>query len=238
MNEKYKQPPASRYIGAAAPGFNLEAGLSQTIQTTIQICTQQPLEDANVRTALLYLVERLAYQGIAIRTDLDLFSIYAHLKSMSTTDYAPPPEDVVGTRVMNVVGLAAFKAPVEWENRMELAHRIKVELHADILEVQLYYQELQQLSGNKLRARLELASDYFFRIRILLYDSPKNPHWTATHKVKWPVAFELLSASAFTRSRDPIGHLATSTFESSHGVLMEPSNYKLYNTILEPLNEP
>ncbi|KAF8754056.1 hypothetical protein RHS01_06336 [Rhizoctonia solani] len=92
MNEKYKQPPASRYIGAAAPGFDLGAGLSQTIQTTIQICHQQPLEDANVRTALLYLVERLAYQGVAIRTDLDIFSIYAHLKSMSTTGYAPLPK--------------------------------------------------------------------------------------------------------------------------------------------------
>ncbi|KAF8689085.1 Frag1/DRAM/Sfk1 family, partial [Rhizoctonia solani] len=137
MNEKYKQPPASRYIGAAAPGFDLGAGLSQTIQTTIQICHQQPLEDANVRTALLYLVERLAYQGVAIRADLDIFSIYAHLKSMSTTGYAPPPEDVVGTHVMNIMSLAAFKAPVEWENRMELANRIKVELHADILEVQL-----------------------------------------------------------------------------------------------------
>ncbi|CCO30822.1 Protein cwh43 [Rhizoctonia solani AG-1 IB] len=161
MNEKYKQPPASRYIGAAAPGFNLEAGLSQTIQTTLQICHQQPLEDANVRTALLYLVERLAYQGVAIRTDLDIFSIYAHLKSMSTTGYAPPPEDEVGSRIMNIMGLAAFRAPVEWEHRMELANRIKVELHADILEVQLYYQELQQLSGrmDELRRRVSQARE-------------------------------------------------------------------------------
>ncbi|ELU40187.1 Frag1 domain-containing protein [Rhizoctonia solani AG-1 IA] len=170
MNEKYKQPP-----GAAAPGFDLGAGLSQTIQTTIQICHQQPLEDANVRTALLYLVERLAYQGVAIRTDLDIFSIYAHLKSMSTTGYAPPPEDVVGTHVMNIMSLAAFKAPVEWENRMELANRIKVELHADILEVQLYYQELQQLSGNKLRTRLERdkAKHYILYSRFrLLFPRP------------------------------------------------------------------
>ncbi|KAH7341953.1 hypothetical protein B0J17DRAFT_280507 [Rhizoctonia solani] len=176
MNEKYKQPPASRYIGAAAPGFNLETGLSQTIQTTIQICHQQPLEDANVRTALLYLVERIAYQGLAIRTDLDIFSIYAHLKSMSTNGYAPPPEDLVGTHIMNILGLATFKAPVEWENRMELANRIKVELHADILEVQLYYQELQQLPSNKLRTRLEhdKAKHYilYSRFRLLF----PNPH--------------------------------------------------------------
>ncbi|CAE6519161.1 unnamed protein product [Rhizoctonia solani] len=179
MNEKYKQPPASRYIGAAAPGFNLEAGLSQTIQTTIQICHQQPLEDANVRTALLYLVERLAYQGIAIRTDLDLFSIYAHLKSMSTIGYAPPPEDVVGTRVMNILALAALKAPVEWENRMEIANRIKVELHADILEVHLYYQELQQLSGNKLRTRLERDKAKYY---ILYSPVSQNAADTSLHR--------------------------------------------------------
>lgn len=155
LSEKHQSPPPFLNIGPAVPQFDLQLGLSQAIQATMQICQEMPFEDANVRTALLYMVERLAYQGLAIRPDLDLFSIYAHLKSMSTINYAPPPEEVVGNKIMNILSLATFKQPVQWENRMWLADRIKAELHDDILEVQLYYKELQQLTGNKLRTRLE-----------------------------------------------------------------------------------
>jgi hypothetical protein len=80
---------------------------------------------------------------------------------------------------MNILSLATFKAPVEWENRMTLASRIKVELHADILEVHLYYRELQALSANKLRTRLERDKERHYvlysRFR-LLYPRPDLPY--------------------------------------------------------------
>ena len=125
--------------------------------------------------ALLYLVERLAHQGLSIRADLDLFSIYAHMKSMSATHDSPPPEEAVGTRIITILGIAARKGTGLWSDRLALANRIKVDLHAEILEVQLYYRELQKLSGTKLRRRLERdkAEDYLLYSRWrLLFPRP------------------------------------------------------------------
>ncbi|KAF8604666.1 hypothetical protein BDV93DRAFT_522365 [Ceratobasidium sp. AG-I] len=171
ISQKNQSPPPYRDIGAAAPELDLQATLSQAIQAALKISFEQPFEDANARTALLYLVERLAHQGLSIRTDLDLFSIYAHMKSMSATHDSPPHEEAVGTRVITILGIATRKGIVSWTDRMVLANRIKVDLHAEILEVQLYYRELQKLSGNKLRQRLERdkAEDYvlYSRWRLL-----------------------------------------------------------------------
>ncbi|KAG8748160.1 hypothetical protein FRC10_008893 [Ceratobasidium sp. 414] len=168
---EYQSPAAYRDIAPAAPGFDFQGALSQAIYVGLSIAHEQPFEDANVRTAMLYMVERLAHQGLAIRTDVDLFSIYAHMKSMAATGDAAPPEQVVGTRVLNILGMATTQSPVLWVNRMILANRIKVDLHADILEVQLYYRELQQFSGNKLRDRMERDKEKYYplysRFRLL-----------------------------------------------------------------------
>jgi hypothetical protein len=110
------------------------------------------------------MIERLAHQGLAVRTDIDLFSIYAHMKSMSATGDSPPPEDVVGTRIINILGMATRKSAVTWADRMTLADRVKVDLHAEILEVQLYYKELQTLSPEKLRDRLERDKEQDYRL--------------------------------------------------------------------------
>lgn len=121
------------------------------------------------------MVERLAHQGLSVRTDLDLFSIYAHMKSMTATHGSPPPEEAIGTRIITILGIAAHKGTVHWADRMVLANRIKVDLHSEILEVQLYYRELQKLSGNKLRQRLERdkAQDYLLYSRWrLLFPNP------------------------------------------------------------------
>lgn len=121
------------------------------------------------------MVERLAHLGLSIRNDLDLFSIYAHMKAMSATREAPPPEEAVGTRIIAILGIATRKAFVSWADRMTLANRIKVDLHAEILEVQLYHREIQKLSGAKLRKRLERdkAEDYLLYSRWrLLFPHP------------------------------------------------------------------
>ncbi|KAG9102612.1 hypothetical protein FRC06_001655 [Ceratobasidium sp. 370] len=171
VSQRYQSPAPYRDIAPAAPGFDFQGALSQAIYVALNITQEQPFEDANVRTAMLYMVERLAHQGLAIRTDIDLFSIYAHMKSMTTTGDAAPPEEVVGTRVLNILGMATTQSPVLWANRMVLADRIKVELHAEILQVQLYYRELQQLSPNKLRDRLERDRQKYYplysRFRLL-----------------------------------------------------------------------
>ncbi|QRV74800.1 hypothetical protein RhiJN_02815 [Ceratobasidium sp. AG-Ba] len=155
LSQQYQSPPAYRDIGSAAIELDLQAALSQAIQTAVTIAYEQPFEDANARTAILYMVERLAYQGLAVRTDVDLFSIYAHLKSITATGNAPPPESVVGTHIINILGMATRKAPVHWEERMVLANRIKADLHDEVLEIQLYYKDLQKLNHDKLREQLE-----------------------------------------------------------------------------------
>lgn len=155
VSQKYQYPAPYRDIGAAAIELDLQTALSQAIQSGVKIAYEQPFEDANVRTAILYIIERLAHQGLAVRTDIDLFSIYAHLKSMTATGDALPPEEVVGTHIINILGMATRKAPVLWADRMVLADRIKADLHDEVLEVQLYYKELQKLDRSKLRERLE-----------------------------------------------------------------------------------
>ncbi|KAG8767637.1 hypothetical protein FRC12_006132 [Ceratobasidium sp. 428] len=175
VSQKYQSPAAYRDIAPAAPGFDFQGALSQAIYVAVNIAHEQPFEDANVRTAMLYMVERLAHQGLAIRPDIDLFSIYAHMKSVTATGEAAPPEDIVGTRIINILGMATVQAPVLWVNRMTLADRIKVELHNDVLEVQLYYLELQKLSPRKLRDRLERDKerDYLLYSRFrLLFPRP------------------------------------------------------------------
>ncbi|KAG9095022.1 hypothetical protein FS749_011277 [Ceratobasidium sp. UAMH 11750] len=171
VSQKYQSPAAYRDIAPAAPGFDFQGALSQAIYVALNIAYEQPFEDANVRTAMLYMVERLAHQGLAIRPDIDLFSIYAYMKSMTASGDAAPPEEVVGTRVLNILGMATSQSPVLWVNRMALADRIKVDLHAEILEVQLYYRELQQLAPDKLQVRLERDKEKYYplysRFRLL-----------------------------------------------------------------------
>lgn len=167
ISQRNQSPPPYRDIGAAAPDFDLQGALSQAIQAALKLSFEQPFEDANTRTALLYLIERLAHQGLSVRCDIDLFSIYAHMKSMSATRDAPPPEEAIGTRIITVLGIATRKAVVTWTDRMTLANRVKVDLHAEILEVQIYHTEIQRLSGTKLRRRLERdkAEDYLLYSR-------------------------------------------------------------------------
>ncbi|KAG9127871.1 hypothetical protein FRC07_008139 [Ceratobasidium sp. 392] len=167
VSQRHQSPAPYRDVAPAASGFDYQGALSQAIYVAINIAYEQPFEDANVRTAMLYMVERLAHQGLAIRTDIDLFSIYAHMKSISATGEAAPPEEVVGTNVINILGMATSPAPVLWVNRMALAERIKVELHADILEVQLYYLELQKLSAKNLRTRLERDKEQDYLLLML-----------------------------------------------------------------------